>query len=156
HACGHDVHTTGLVGAAEILAAGRDAWRGTVMIVAQPAEEELSGAAAMLRDGLYTRFAKPDIALGQHVGPFPAGLVGHGTDVNVVMSAMARLRATISGAHGKRILRFGAVDPLVISVAAITRLRELVAQADAPSEVTFPRLRTRSPANIVDRVELDV
>jgi hippurate hydrolase len=152
HACGHDVHTTGLVGTAELLAAASDRWRGTVMAVAQPAEERLTGAAAMLADGLYSRFAKPDIALGQHVAPFPAGLVSHGK--GVIMSAMTRLEVTISGQLGKRLMRYGAADPASIAASAITRLRAAAAQADAPAEVSIPRLVGRSQANIVDQLDL--
>lgn len=77
HACGHDMHVTALAAAADTLAAARDAWRGTLMVVGQPAEETASGARAMLADGLFTRFPKPDVALGQHVGPIPAGVANH-------------------------------------------------------------------------------
>ncbi|MFM7433255.1 MAG: M20/M25/M40 family metallo-hydrolase, partial [Gammaproteobacteria bacterium] len=67
HACGHDVHMTSLVGATRQLAALRAQWRGTLIVIFQPAEEVLGGAPAMLMDGLYTRFPKPDIVLGLHV-----------------------------------------------------------------------------------------
>lgn len=64
HACGHDLHMTNLVGVARYLAANRDAWKGTAMFVGQPAEELVSGARAMLDDGLYRRFGRPDRAGG--------------------------------------------------------------------------------------------
>ena len=66
HACGHDVHMAAWIGTATILAKRKDLWRGTVMFVGQPAEERIRGAKAMLADGLYTRFGKPDVALGIH------------------------------------------------------------------------------------------
>ena len=74
HACGHDVHITSLVGTALRLAAMKEAWRGTVVFVVQPAEERLGGARRMLEDGLYTRFPKPDYALAFHVSSeYPTG-----------------------------------------------------------------------------------
>src|SRR4029079_2721521 len=76
HACGHDMHVTWLIGAATVLAQMRDAWKGTLMPVFQPAEETGTGAQAMIDDGLMTRFPRPDAVLGQHVMVGPAGAIG--------------------------------------------------------------------------------
>src|SRR5689334_10109115 len=73
HACGHDMHVTWLVGAATLFARMRDPWHGTLMPVFQPAEEIGAGSQAMIDDGLFERFPKPDVILGQHVMAMPAG-----------------------------------------------------------------------------------
>jgi len=77
HACGHDLHLAALSGAASELRSRRDEWAGTLIVVGQPAEETLAGAAAMIADGLYTRWPVPDVVLAQHSAPFPAGTVAH-------------------------------------------------------------------------------
>ncbi|MEO6430245.1 MAG: M20/M25/M40 family metallo-hydrolase, partial [Nitrosospira sp.] len=76
HACGHDMHVAWLVGATTLLAQARDTWRGTLMAIFQPAEETAEGAQAMIDDGLFNRFPKPDVVLGQHVMVGPAGNIG--------------------------------------------------------------------------------
>ena len=75
HACGHDMHVTWLIGATTLFAGTRDAWRGTLMPVFQPAEETAQGAQAMIDDGLFKRFPKPDAVLGQHVMVGPSGVL---------------------------------------------------------------------------------
>ena len=75
HACGHDMHVAWLAGASALLAGARDAWRGTLIAVFQPAEEVAAGAQAMIDDGLFERFPKPDVILGQHVMPMSAGAI---------------------------------------------------------------------------------
>jgi len=71
HMCGHDIHMSAWVGTAELMAKNREHWHGTLMLVGQPAEEIVAGATAMLRDGLFTRFPKPDYALGMHTPKRP-------------------------------------------------------------------------------------
>src|SRR5271169_2520687 len=76
HACGHDMHVAWLVGATTLFAQARDAWRGTLIALFQPAEETAEGAQAMIDDELFDRFPKPDVVLGQHVMVGPAGTLG--------------------------------------------------------------------------------
>jgi amidohydrolase len=68
HACGHDLHMAAILGTAEVMARSKDSWHGTLMLIGQPAEETIGGASGMLRDGLFTRFPKPDVAVALHVG----------------------------------------------------------------------------------------
>lgn len=150
HACGHDVHTTALVGAARLLAAARDRWRGTLIMLAQPAEEQLAGASAMLRDGLYSRFGKPDVVLGQHVVPLPAGVVGH--RAGPMMAAATALEVTIHGRGGHGSRPEHAVDPIVIAAHTITRLQTIVSR-EVPSQeravVTVGMVRAGETSNVI-------
>ncbi len=103
HACGHDVHMASWVGTARIMAGGRTRWHGTLMLIGQPAEEAGDGAKAMLADGLFTRFARPDYALAVHDDArFPAGLVGF--HAGPILSNVNSVRITIfgRGGHGAR------------------------------------------------------
>ncbi|GEN12613.1 hippurate hydrolase [Myxococcus fulvus] len=126
HACGHDVHLTCLVGVAELLASSRNHWRGTLMMVAQPAEETLQGARAMMSDGLYARFGTPSVALAQHVGPLPVGLVGHHRGASMMASASVRVRIHGKGGHGSQ--PHATVDPVVIAAYLVTRLQTIVSR----------------------------
>lgn len=76
HACGHDMHITALLAAAETLAKAKDKWSGTLLLVFQPAEERAGGAQAMVEDGLYSKVGEPDLAIGAHVMPYKAGVIG--------------------------------------------------------------------------------
>ncbi|MDA0567899.1 amidohydrolase [Streptomonospora sp. S1-112] len=150
HACGHDAHTACLVGAADLLAGARDHWRGTLMVVAQPGEETLDGAEAMLRDGLYTRFGRPDIVLGQHLGSQPAGMVAH--RAGPLMAASTQLRVRVFGTGGHAARPDAAVDPVVIAASIVTRLQTIVAREVSPSEmavVTVGRISAGTKANVI-------
>jgi hippurate hydrolase len=117
HACGHDIHMTCLIGALRSLALHRDAWSGTVMALFQPAEELGGGAERMLEDGLFERLGRPDVSLGQHVFPFPAGFVG--AHPGPAFSASDVLNVTFHGrgAHGSR--PEDAIDPVVMEFAPL-------------------------------------
>src|SRR6202158_3594637 len=100
HACGHDMHTTCLAGATALLAQIRDTWRGTVMAVFQPAEETAEGAQAMIDDGLFKRFPKPNVVLGQHVMVGPAGSIGGRSGVITSAGGSFQIRLFGRGADG--------------------------------------------------------
>lgn len=132
HACGHDLHLAAVAGAARLLAGSRDRWRGTLLVVGQPAEETLDGARAMLDDGLYQRFGLPDAAFAQHTAPLPAGMVAHGT--GAVLAASRTVEVVIHGRGGHAATPYLAVDPIVVAAAVILRCQAIVAQQTVPGE----------------------
>lgn len=121
-ACGHDANIASVAGAATALAKRADRWRGTVMVVGQPAEETLDGAAAMLADGLYSRWSKPDVVLAQHVAPLPAGLVAHAA--GPVTAASASLEVRIHGRGGNPGLPHPPVNPIQVAATIVLALAE--------------------------------
>jgi len=150
HACGHDMHVACLVGAAQLLADGRDAWHGTVVALFQPAEETGDGAHHMLDDGLADLIPHPDVALAQHVLPFPAGQVG--THPGPVLSAADSLRITVHGrgAHGS--MPQAAVDPVVLAASIVLRLQTVVAREIRPGEpavLTIGSLQAGTKSNVI-------
>ncbi|MFI6087747.1 amidohydrolase [Streptomyces sp. NPDC051218] len=132
HACGHDMHVTWLAFAAEALAAGREAWSGTLVVIGQPAEEGGDGARAMVSDGLHTRFPRPDAVFGQHAAPGPAGLVSH--TPGLIMSAADDLHVVVPGVGGHGSRPEATVDPVVTAAYIVTRLQSVVSREVAASE----------------------
>lgn len=150
HACGHDMHTTWLMGVARLLAENRSAWRGTVLAVFQPAEETGDGSRAMIEDGMVKRFPKPDVALGQHVVPAPAGTVGW--RAGTIMAASDSWEVTLfgRGAHGSMPQR--SVDPVVMAAGAVLRLQGVVAREVAMTDsavVTVGALQAGQAENVI-------
>lgn len=156
HACGHDLHVTCLMGAARTLSEGRDSWSGTVMVVFQPAEEAGAGARAMIDDGLFERFGRPDVVLGQHVAPLPAGFIG--LRAGPAFAAADALRVVLHGrgAHGSR--PEASVDPVVMAAAVVLRLQTVVSREIGGTDVavvTVGSVHAGTASNIIpDRAEL--
>jgi amidohydrolase len=150
HACGHDMHVSWLIGAATLFAKARDAWKGTLMPVFQPAEEIAAGAQAMIDDGLFKRFPKPDVVLGQHVMVGSAGVVR--SRVGVVTSAgdSLQIRMFGRGAHGS--MPEASIDPVVMAAATVLRLQTIVSREVAANEaavVTIGVLQAGTKENVI-------
>jgi hippurate hydrolase len=150
HACGHDMHVTWLAGATALLARARDAWRGTVMAVFQPAEELGRGAQAMIDDGLFDRFPRPQVILGQHVMPAVAGDLGCRAGTTQASSDSLEVRLFGRGAHGS--MPESSVDPVVMAAAAVLRLQTIVSRETAATRsavVTIGALQAGDKDNVI-------
>jgi hippurate hydrolase len=150
HACGHDMHVAWLAGAATLLARSRQAWHGTLLALFQPAEETAAGAQAMLDDGRFQRFPKPDVILGQHVMVGPAGAIGGRTGTITSAADSLQIRLFGRGAHGS--MPQASIDPVVMAAATVMRLQTIVSRELAAAEsavVTIGALQAGTKENVI-------
>src|SRR5271166_2047542 len=157
HACGHDLHMSSLLGTAEIMARSKDTWHGTLMLIGQPAEETIAGAQGMVRDGLFTRFPKPDVAVALHVGnALPAGMVA--ITPGIYNTNADSLRIVIYGKGGHGALPNTTIDPIVIAARTILSLQTIASREVKPGEmavVTVGYIQAGTKNNIIpDQAEL--
>lgn len=159
HACGHDVHIASLVGTARQMAARRDQWSGTLVLIGQPAEERISGARAMLEDGLYKRFPKPDYALAFHVSAdTPTGRIEVPLGIRASSSDSVDIIVHGVGAHGASPHK--GVDPVLVASQIVVSLQSIVSRTIAPQEagvITVGAIHGGTKHNIIgDRVEMQL
>jgi hippurate hydrolase len=150
HACGHDIHITCLLGAVEQLAGDREAWSGTVVAVFQPAEEHGGGAEVMIGDGLFDRVPVPDVVLGQHVTPLPAGMMG--AHSGPAMAAVDTMQVTLHGRGGHGSRPETTIDPVVMAASAVMRMQTVVSRKISPHDtavVTVGSLHAGTASNII-------
>ena len=151
HACGHDVHITSLVGTAQIMAERRDEWQGTLMLIGQPAEERVMGAAAMRADNIWDRFGQPDYAMAFHVtSAMPTGMLGASVDSPYSGADTVDIYITGVGAHGASPHR--GIDPIVLGSQIVMGLQTVVSRTlppRRPGVITVGAFHSGTKHNII-------
>ena len=151
HACGHDVHMTVFIGTARLLAQMKDRWQGTLVLIGQPAEEKGSGAQAMLADGLFTRFSKPDYCLALHVNAeLPVGTVGYTEGFS--SANVDSVDITVRGVGGHGAYPHTTKDPVVLAAQIVLALQTIVSREINPTEpavVTVGSIHGGTKHNII-------
>src|SRR3954453_8610365 len=150
HMCGHDMHVSWLAGATKLMADARSSWRGTLMAVFQPAEETAEGAQAMIDDGLFKRFPKPDVVLGQHVMVGPAGTLAGRAGAITSAADSLQIRLFGRGAHGS--MPQASIDPVVMAASTVLRLQTIVSREVAAAEaavITVGSLQAGTKQNVI-------
>ena len=151
HACGHDVHITNQIGVARYLAANKDLWRGTVMFIGQPAEERGAGAKAMLEDGLFKKFRKPDFAVALHVSSdTAAGTVGY--RAGYALANVDSVDITLRGRGGHGAYPHATIDPVVQAAHLVIDLQSIVSREIKPIEpavITVGSIHGGTKPNII-------
>jgi amidohydrolase len=132
HSCGHDIHMASWVGAAKTLVALKDQWKGTLMFIGQPAEEIGSGARAMLQDGLFTRFPKPDVGFALHDGPFAYGTVLYRVGVGSSNSDSLYVKFRGRGGHGA--IPQATIDPVMMASRFVVDVQSVISREKDPTE----------------------
>jgi hippurate hydrolase len=159
HACGHDIHITNMIGTARLLAALKDQWHGTLVILGQPAEETVTGARAVLADGLYTRFPKPDFLLALHdSADVAAGKITFCPGYAMASSTSVDLVVRGLGGHGSK--PEATKDPVVIAAQIVLALQTIVSRENSPLDpavVTIGSIHGGTKRNIIpDEVVLQL
>ncbi len=159
HACGHDVHTTVLIGTARAMAANRGKWHGTLMLVGQPSEETIDGAKAMMADHLYQRFGRPDRIIGLHdFNTLAAGTVG--ILAGPAMASSTSVDVLIQGIGGHGAYPQLGRDPVSLAAEFITQLQTIVSREEdplSPTVVTVGTIHGGTKRNIIsDQVKLEL
>ncbi len=151
HACAHDIHMTSLVGLARRLSANRDTWNGTVVLVGQPAEERVGGAKAMIEDGLFDKFPKPDYNIALHTSAsLPAGQVGLAS--GYALANVDSVDIAIKGVGGHGAYPHTTKDPVVLASYIVVALQTLVSRETSPLEsgvVTVGSIHSGTKHNII-------
>ena len=157
HACGHDLHMAAWYGTAKLMAENRKAWSGTLMLIGQPSEEALTGAAAMLKDGLFTRFPKPDYALSMHDDASMASgtVMWH---AGPFRASADTVTITMFGQGGHGAVPHETRDPVVMAARLVMALQTLISRENNPLDpvvITVGSIQGGTQANIVpDQVKL--
>ena len=159
HACGHDLHMAAWAGTARLMAGHRDRWRGTLVLVGQPAEEGGAGAKAMLSDGLFTRFPRPDFALSLHDDDtMPAGTIGYRPGLFRAMSDNVSI--VVHGRGGHAAMPHNTVDPVVLASRIVIALQTIVSRENNPVDpvvITVGSIHGGTQGNIIpDEVRLQL
>jgi hippurate hydrolase len=159
HACGHDLHMSSWLGTAMLLSQNKNRWRGTVVMMGQPAEEQVKGARAMLQDGLFTRFPKPNFAIAIHDSPdYPAGTVAIAPGPALASSDIIEITVFGKGGHGA--YPSHTIDPVVIAARIILSLQTIVSRETSPFDpavVTVGSIHGGTRGNIIpDEVKLQL
>lgn len=150
HTCGHDFHVTSLIAAATLLHNASDEWSGTLVCIFQPSEEELSGAKAMVNDGLYDKVPKPDLVLAQHVMAMKGGTVS--IKAGRMLTAADAFDVRIYGVGGHGSSPQFTVDPILIGAAIVLRLQGIVSREVTPTEmavISCGSIQSGQTANII-------
>src|SRR5260221_3642046 len=151
HACGHDVHMAALFGTASIMAHNKDSWHGTLMLIGQPAEETITGADKMIKDGLFTRFPKPDIGIAMHdTNNLPFGKVGITPGYAKANADSVRITVYGKGGHGAQ--PHTTVDPVLIAARIAVTVQSIVSREIKPGDaavITIGYIQAGTKNNII-------